>query len=222
MLETIWRSFGRDLALVWRRPEDFFMTWVFFAIVVSLFPLGVGADPVLLQRMAAGLLWVAALLATLLSLPRVLEEDWRDGSLEQMALSPEPLALQLCGKLFAHALSNGLSLALLAPLLALQFNLDSQAILYLCLSLILGTPALSAIGLLGAAVTLGLRSGAVLLSLLIMPLYVPVLIFGAGAVEAVQSGVDAQAHLSLLTAYTLAALGLVPWTAAKAVRIALD
>jgi heme exporter protein B len=222
MLDSLRQSFRRDLALVWRRPSDCLMGWVFFALVVSLFPLGVGPEPALLQRMASGVLWVAALLSTLLSLPRLLEDDWRDGSLEQLALQPAPLFMALTGKLLAHSLSNGLSLTLIAPVLGLQFGLDFDALLCLALSLLLGTPALSAIGLLGAALTLGLRSGAVLLSLLIMPLYVPVLIFGAGAVEALQSGLGAEAHLSLLAACSILALVFVPWVAAKAVRIALD
>ena len=190
--------------------------------VAGLFPLGVGPEPELLRKLAPGVLWVAALLSTMLSLPRLFADDHRDGTLEQLALAPQPLALIVLGKVLAHWLVSGLPLALLAPLLGLQFNLSGDALWMLSLSLLIGTPALSGIGAIGAALTLGVRGGGVLLSLLVLPLYIPVLIFGAGAVDATVTGLGAQAHLSLLAALSLSGVFFAPWPSAAALRIALE
>ena len=222
MLNTVFSLIARDLRLGLRRQADIASVLFFFIIVVSLFPLGIGPEAEQLRRLAPGVLWVAALLATMLSLPRLFADDHRDGTLEQLALSPQPLGLIVLGKVAAHWLMSGLPLTLLAPILGLQFDLSTEALQVLTFSLLIGTPALSGIGAIGAALTLGVRGGGVLLSLLILPLYIPVLIFGAGAVEATVTGVGAQAHLSLLAALTLAGVFFAPWPTAAALRIALE
>ena len=222
MLNTVFSLIARDLRLSLRRQADIASVLFFFIIVVSLFPLGIGPETEQLRKLAPGVLWVAALLATMLSLPRLFADDHRDGTLEQLALSPQPLGLIVLGKVAAHWLVSGLPLTLLAPVLGLQFDLSTDALQILTLSLLIGTPALSGIGAIGAALTLGVRGGGVLLSLLILPLYIPVLIFGAGAVEASVTGVGAQAHLSLLGALTLAGVFFAPWPTAAALRIALE
>jgi len=222
VLKLVAAVINRDLRLAMRRPADIFSTLFFFIIVVSLFPLGVGAEAELLRKIAPGVLWVAALLATLLSLPRLFADDHRDGTLEQLMLAPQPLGLVVLGKIIAHWIVCGLPLALLAPLLGLQFDLAGDALAVLALSLLIGTPALSGIGAIGAALTLGVRGGGVLLSLLVLPLYIPVLIFGAGAVDATLTGLGAQAHLSLLAALTLAGVFFTPWPSAAAIRVALE
>ena len=222
MLKIVRAVVARDLRLALRRRADIVSALFFFVIVVSLFPLGVGPEPALLRQLAPGVLWVAALLATMLSLPRLFADDHRDGTLEQLALAPQPLALIVLGKVLAHWLVSGLPLALLAPLLGLQFDLSNDALWVLTGSLLIGTPALSGIGAIGAALTLGVRGGGVLLSLLVLPLYIPVLIFGAGAVDATVTGLGAQAHLSLLAALTLAGVFFAPWPTAAALRIALE
>ena len=222
MLTPVLAIIRRDLRLAMRRRSDSVSMLFFFIIVVSLFPLGIGPEPELLRRLAPGVLWVAALLATMLSLPRLFADDYRDGTLEQLALAPQPLALIVLGKVIAHWLVSGLPLALLAPVLGLQFDLSPAALSVLSLSLLIGTPALSGIGAIGAALTLGVRGGGVLLALLILPLYIPVLIFGSGAVEAVVAGMSAQAHLSLLGALTLGSVFFAPWPTAAALRIALE
>lgn len=222
MLELVAAVISRDVRLALRRPADIASTLFFFIIVVSLFPLGVGAEPELLRKLAPGVLWVAALLATLLSLPRLFADDHRDGTLEQLMLAPQPLGLVVLGKILAHWLVSGLPLALLAPLLGIQFDLAGETLAVLSFSLLVGTPALSGIGAIGAALTLGVRGGGVLLSLLVLPLYIPVLIFGAGAVDATVTGLGAQAHLSLLGALTLAGVFFTPWPSAAAIRVALE
>ncbi len=222
MLALIRAIIGRDLRLALRRRSDIVSALFFFIIVVSLFPLGVGPEPELLRNLAPGVLWVAALLSTLLSLPRLFADDHRDGTLEQLALAPQPLGLIVLGKVFAHWLVSGLPLTLLAPILGIQFDLSSEALWTLVISLLIGTPALSGIGAIGAALTLGVRGSGVLLSLLVLPLYIPVLIFGAGAVDAVVTGLGAQAHLSLLGALTLGGVFFAPWPTAAALRIALE
>jgi heme exporter protein B len=213
---------ARDLRLALRRRADLAATLFFFVIVVSLFPLGVGPEPERLREIAPGVLWVAALLATMLSLPRLFADDFRDGTLEQLALAPQPLGLIVFAKVLAHWLVSGVPLAALAPLLGLQFGLSGEALAVLAGALFIGTPALSGIGAIGAALTLGVRGGGVLVSLLILPLYAPVLIFGAGAVDAAAGGIGAEAHLSLLAALTLAGVFFAPWPAAAALRIALE
>lgn len=222
----MWRLFiaviRRDLMLAFRRRADVLTTLFFFLMVVSLFPLGVGPERELLRAMAPGVLWVAALLASMLSLGRLFALDHADGTLEPMLLSPEPLSVIVAGKVLAHWLVSGLPLVALAPLLALQFDLPGDAIGVLLASLLLGTPVLSLIGAVGAALTLGLRGGGVLLALLVLPLYIPVLIFGAGAVLAQGAGQGSGAHLQLLGGVLAAACALTPGTTAAALRIALD
>jgi len=212
----------RDLLLALRRRSEIVNTLVFFVIVVSLFPLGVGAEPALLRAIAPGVVWVAALLASMLALQRLFAGDHADGTLEQIVLAPQPLGLMVGAKVLAHWLIAGLPLVLIAPLLGLQFGLPAASLGILAASLALGTPALGFIGAIGAALTLGLRGGGVLVSLLVLPLYIPVLIFGAGAVEAGASGLAVGAHLSLLGAFLVVALFFAPWATAAALRIALE
>jgi heme exporter protein B len=212
----------RDFLLAMRQRADVLTTLFFFIIVVSLFPLGVGPEINMLRSMAPGVVWVAALLASMLSLERMFSSDYLDGTLEQMMLSPQPLSLLVLGKALAHWMVTGVPLVLIAPILGVQFDLQTDALFVLAVSLLLGTPVLSLIGAIGAALTLGLRGGGVLVSLLVLPLYIPVLIFGAGAVEASSAGLGASAHLSLLGAFLLASLVLAPWAAAAALRISTE
>lgn len=212
----------RDLLLAARRKSEVLTALFFFVIVVSLFPLGIGPEPALLRKIAPGVLWVAALLATMLGLNRLFAADHQDGTLEQMVLSPTPLGLLIGGKIAAHWLVSGLPLVLLAPVLGVQFDLEAGALGVLVIALLLGTPLLSLIGAIGAALTLGVRGGGVLLSLLVLPLYVPALIFGAGAVEAHISGLGAGGHLSLLAAMLALAVFFAPWATTAALRIAIE
>ena len=212
----------RDLLLALRRRSDVLTTFFFFIIVVSLFPLGVGPEPDTLRQIAPGVVWVAALLASMLALGRLLQADFADGTLEQLVLAPQPLALLVLAKIVAHWLVTGLPLVLIAPALGLQFDLPADALGVMAAGLLLGTPVLSMVGAIGAALTLGARGGGGLLALLVLPLYIPVLIFGAGAVSASAGGMPAGAHLSLLGAFFLAALVLAPWATAAAIRIALE
>ena len=212
----------RDLLLAMRRKTEVLTALLFFVIVASLFPLGIGPEPALLRKIAPGVLWVAALLATMLGLQRMYAADHADGTLEQMLLSPTPLGLLVGGKNLAHWLVSGLPLVLLAPLLGLQFDLDMEGLAVLTFGLLLGTPVLSLIGSIGAALTLGVRGGGVLLSLLVLPLYIPTLIFGAGAVQAHASGLGAAGHLSLLAALLALSLFFAPWATTAALRIALE
>jgi heme exporter protein B len=222
MLNTLSCVIRRDLLLAFRRRADVLSSVFFFIIVTTLFPLGVGPEPALLRTMAPGILWVAALLASMLALGRLFALDHADGTLEHMLLSPEPLALIVVGKVLAHWLISGLPLVLLAPLLGIQFDLPRASLLVLFFSLLIGTPVLSLIGAIGAALTLGLRGGGVLVALLVLPLYVPVLIFGAGAVGAEADGLGGGAHLLLLGGMLAAALALAPWATAAALRIAVE
>jgi len=222
MITTIGAITARDLKLAMRRQADIVSVLFFFIIVASLFPLGIGPEPQLLKKLAPGVLWVGALLATMLSLPRLFADDYRDGTLEQLVLAPQPLGLTVIGKVLAHWLVSGLPLALLAPVLGIQFDLETDALLILTVSLLIGTPALSGIGAIGAALTLGLRGGGVLVSLLVLPLYIPVLIFGAGAVDATVTGMGAEAHLSILGALAIGGVFFAPWATAAALRISLE
>lgn len=222
LLQAIARLFWRDLTVAMRRSTDVLTPLVFFVIVVSLFPLGLGPEPAVLRTIAPGVIWVAALLATMLSLNRLFANDHADGTLEQMALAPYPLALLALAKITAHWTLTGLPLVLISPLLAVQMHLPESAIGTLVLSLLLGTPILSLLGAVGAALTLGLRGGGVLVSLLVLPLYTPILIFGAGSVAGVIAGIDTEAHFSLLGAFLALALTFAPWAAAAALRVSLD
>jgi heme exporter protein B len=212
----------RDLLLALRRRSDVATTLFFFLIVSSLFPLGIGPEPAVLSSIAPGVLWVAALLAGMLSLTRLFATDFADGTLEQMLLAPQPLALLVTAKILAHWIVCGLPVVLLAPIIGLQYALPNDALVVLVLALLLGTPALSLIGAIGAALTLGVRGSGLLIALLVLPLYIPVLIFGAGAVAASQHGMGAQAHLSLLAAFSLLSLVLAPMATAAALRISVE
>jgi heme exporter protein B len=222
MLETLLLVVRRDLTIALRRRADIFTTLVFFAIVVSLFPLGIGPELDTLRLIAPGVVWVGALLASMLALELIFSADHRDGSLEQMLLTPQPVSLLVVGKVLAHWLVTGVPLVLIAPLLGVQYDLSLPALETLIISLLLGTPTLSLIGAIGAALTIGLRSGGVLLALLVLPLYIPVLIFGAGAVEATVSGLGGGAHLSMLAAILILSLVLAPLATAAALRVAED
>ena len=212
----------RDLLLALRRRSDIATTLFFFVIVSSLFPLGIGPEPAVLSSIAPGVLWVAALLAGMISLGRLFAADFADGSLEQMLLAPHPLAWLVSAKIFAHWLVCGLPVVLLAPLIGLQYALPNDALWVLVYSLLLGTPTLSLIGAIGAALTLGVRGSGLLVALLVLPLYIPTLIFGAGAVAASQHGMSAEAHLSLLAAVSLLSLVLAPLATAAALRISVE
>lgn len=212
----------RDLLLAIRRQSDVLTTLFFFIIVVSLFPLSVGPEMNMLRTMAPGVVWVAALLASMLSLGRIFSNDYLDGTLEQMLLSPQSLSFLVLGKTLAHWLVTGVPLVLMAPVLGIQYDLPVDALLVLTATLLLGTPVLSLIGAIGAALTLGLRGGSVLVSLLVLPLYIPILIFGAGAVEANMAGVGFDAHLSLIGAFLLVSLVFAPWAAASSLRVSLE
>lgn len=212
----------RDLTIAVRRAQDALTPVIFFAIIVALFPLGVGPEPGVLATLAPGVLWVAALLAVMLSLPRLFANDYADGTLEQLMLAPQPLSVLVAAKVAAHWLLTGLPLVLLSPLLALQLQLPYDALPALILSLLLGTPVLSLLGATGAALTLGLRGGGVLISLLVLPLYTPILIFGAGSVAAAATGLDTEAYFSLLGAFLVLALTFTPWATAAALRVSLD
>jgi heme exporter protein B len=222
MLATLRWVIQRDVTLAWRGKAGVLSTLFFFIIVVSLFPLGVGPELNVLRTIAPGVVWVAALLASMLSLDRMFSHDYTDGSLEQLLLTPQPLPVIVLGKTIAHWLVTGAPLVLIAPVLGVQFDLPPKALATLVASLLLGTPALSLIGGVGAGLTLGLRGGGVLVSLLVLPLCIPVLIFGAGAVEASITGVNAEAHLSLLGAMLVLALLFAPWTTAAALRISIE
>ncbi len=222
MFSAFFTVVRRELLLAMRRRADFLTILFFFIIVVSLFPLGVGPEADTLRTIAPGVVWVAALLASMLALGRLFYNDYVDGTLEQMLLVPQPLSILVLGKVFAHWLVSGLPLVFIAPVMGLQFDLDGEAIIILIGALMLGTPILSLIGAIGAALTLGVRGGGVLISLLILPLYIPVLVFGAGAVEASASGLGAQAHLSLLGAGLFVSVVLAPWATAAALKISVE
>ncbi|MBI3545046.1 MAG: heme exporter protein CcmB [Gammaproteobacteria bacterium] len=222
MLNAIGCIFRRDITVALRRSTDILTPIIFFLIVVSLFPLGLGPEPAALRSIAPGVIWVAALLATMLSLNRLFANDHADGTLEQLLLSPHPLTVLVLTKIAAHWALTGLPLVLISPLLAIQMHLPPQAIGTLVLSLLLGTPVLSLLGAVGAALTLGLRGGGVLVSLLVLPLYTPVLIFGAGAVTGVIADIDIEAQFSLLGAFLALALTFAPWATAAALRVSIE
>lgn len=213
---------ARDLRLGIGAQGALMTTLLFFVLAVSLFPLGVGPEPQVLARIASGVIWVAALLAAMLSLDRLFQTDQEDGTLDLLAQAPLPLGMVALAKTLAHWLTTGLPLALIAPLLAVLMQMDSDAIPVLLLALLLGTPSLSLIGAIGAALTLGARRGAVLVPLITLPLVIPVLIFGVGAVDAAAYGLSAQPHLLLLGAFLAGSLALSPFALAGAIKLALE
>lgn len=222
LLRAFYFLLMRDLTLAFRRRAEIANPLLFFVIVITLFPLGVGAQPNLLQAMAPGVIWVAALLAAMLSLDGIFRSDFEDGSLEQMLLSAHPVSILVLAKVAAHWLVTGLPLLLIAPLLAVLLGLPGGAMGVLVFTLLLGTPVLSLIGAIGVALTVGLRRGGILLSLLVLPLYVPVLIFASSAVEASASGFPATAQLFMLAAILALAIVLAPLPAAVALRISIS
>ncbi|AZT84399.1 heme exporter protein CcmB [Marinobacter sp. NP-4(2019)] len=214
--------FLRDLKAAFRQRQDLLNPLLFFIMVVTLFPLGVSPEVSFLQQAGSGILWVAALLSVLLSLDHLFRHDYDDGTLEQLVLQPQPLFLLVLAKVAAHWVLTGLPLVLLAPLLGVMVHLEGNSIAVLCLTLLIGTPVLSLIGAIGAALTLGLRSAGVLLSLLIIPLYIPVLIFGTGTVAAAGEGAPVSGYVALMGAFLVLAVTLAPFASAAALRISLS
>jgi heme exporter protein B len=205
--------------LSWRYRSEVANPLLFFSMVTSTFPLGLGPDPEMLRGIGPGAIWISALLSTLLALDHMFRADFDDGSLEQLLLSPYPLAVLVMAKVLAHWLTSGLPLICLTPVLALQFGLPGDALLMLLLTLLLGTPALSLIGAVGVALTVGLRGGGLLLSLLLLPLFVPVLIFGTSAADAASRGLPGAAHIYMLAALLMLALSLAPLATSAALRV---
>lgn len=222
VLPACWAVLRRDLLSSIRRRQELFNPLIFFVMVVALFPLGVSPEVEFLREAGAGILWVAALLSTLLSLDHLFRHDFEEGVLEQLLLQPQPLYLLVLTKVVGHWLVTGLPLIVMTPLLGVMVHLDGNSIAYLCLTLLLGTPVLSFIGAIGAALTLGLRSAGILLSLLIIPLYIPVLIFGTGTVMAAQQGLAIGSYLALLGALLVLALTCAPFATAAALRISVS
>jgi heme exporter protein B len=212
---------GREMRLALRQSSDTMMVIAFFVIAVVLFPFGVGPEPNMLARIGPGVIWVAALLAAMLSMERMFQADYEDGSLELLVLTPVPLELTVIAKVFSHWLTTGLPLSVVSPLLAIMMNIPTEGWGILILSLALGTPTLSLIGAVGAGLVLGARRGGVLLSLLVLPLFIPVLIFGVGSVDMMLNGLEAKAHMLLLGGIFLGSLALTPWATAAAVREAV-
>ena len=212
----------RDLILAWRRRADVLATVFFFVIVTSLFPLGIGPERETLRTIAPGVVWVAALLASMLSLGRIFGNDYQDGTLEQLILTPQSTYLMVMAKVLAHWVVSEIPLVVIAPVLGLQFGLSQNTLLTVMVSLLLGTPVLSVIGSIGAALTLGLRAANVLVALLVLPLYIPVLIFGSGAVQATVTGTSPQAWLLLLGATLIVSLVFAPWATSAALKISVE
>ena len=222
MIGTLAAVLRRDLLLALRQRGDVANVLLFFFVVVSMFPLSLNPEPATLRLIGAGTVWVAALLAAILSLPRLFANDHADGSLEQLLLAGQPLPLIVIGKVLAHWLVTGAPITLIAAPMSVMFDLDAESTAVLVASLAVGTPALSLIGGIGAALTLGLRGSGVLITLLVLPLYVPVLIFGAGAVDVVAGGLSPQPYLMLLGGLSLSATALAPWAIGAALRISLE
>ncbi len=222
LASVLWSVLRREVSLALRQKGEVLTPLVFFIVIASLFPLGIGPESALLLRMAPGVLWVSALLAAMLSLQRLFAMDFADGTLEQMVLSSTPLGLLVLAKAIAHFLLSGLPLVMVAPILGLQFGLDERALGVLVASLLLGAPTVRVFCSIGAALTLGVRGAGVLLSLLILPLYIPALIFGAGAVEADAAGLGAGGHLSLLAALLVLSVFFAPLATTAALKISLE
>jgi len=223
MLNAFWIVLKRDLLLALRRRNEVFTVLFFFIVVISLFPLGVGVEEKVLTRIAPGIVWIAALLASTLALDRLFSSDFEDGTLEQLLLTPQSLSVMVFAKIAAHWLLTGLPLVLIAPLVGLLYQIPGDSIVVMMLVLLLGTPVLSMIGAIGAALTLGLRGGGVLLSFLVLPLYIPVLVYGAGAISAsMAQGVSIQPYLLLLSAFMILSLIFAPWATAAALKISIE
>lgn len=212
----------RDLILALRRRAEIANPLLFFVLVITLFPLGIGAQPQLLQSIAPGIIWVSALLAAMLSLDSLFRSDFDDGSLEQILLSSHPTSILILAKITAHWLVTGLPLLLIAPLLAIFLGMPTHTLSTLLLTLLLGTPVLSLIGAIGVALTVGLRRGGMILSLLVLPLYVPVLIFASNAVDMANSGLPVNAQINILISMLLMALVLAPWPTSAALKMSVS
>lgn len=222
MIQAMWLTIRRELKVAFRQPADSLNPLWFFIIVITLFPLGVGPGPQLLQKIAPGVIWVAALLSALLSLERLFRDDYLDGSLEQMMLMPVPLPVLVIAKVIAHWLLTGLPLLLVSPVLALLLSLDITSYQAVVLTLLLGTPTLSFVGAIGVALTVGLRKGGVLLSLLVLPLYIPVLIFATSAIDMAALGADISGQLAILGAMLVGSVTLAPFAIAAALRVSVN
>lgn len=215
--------FKRDLLLALRRKSEVFTVLFFFLVVISLFPLGVGTEDKILKQIAPGVVWIAALLASTLALERLFASDFQDGTLEQLSLSPSSLSMAVLAKMLAHWALTGLPLVLISPLVGLFYHLPLESIKVMMLVLLLGTPVLSMLGAIAAALTLGLRGGGVLVSLLVLPLYIPVLVYGAGAIStSMLEGVSIQPYILLLSAFSLLSIVFSPWATAAALRISIE
>ncbi len=211
----------RELKIAFRKSAEIINPLWFFLIVITLFPLGIGPEPKLLARIAPGIVWVAALLSSLLSLERLFRDDYLDGSLEQLMLLPAPLTLTVIGKVCAHWMVTGLPLLIISPLMALLLSLDFKTWEAVAMTLLLGTPTLSFIGAIGVALTVGLRKGGVLLSLLVLPLYIPVLIFSTGAIDAASMGMPIGGYLAILGAMLAGSITLAPFATSAALRVSV-
>lgn len=222
MFSTMGTVIRRELLIAFRRQADIFNPLWFFIIVITLFPLSIGPEPGLLSRIAPGIVWVAALLSALLSLERLFRDDFQDGSLEQMMLMPAPLPVVVVSKVLAHWLLTGVPLILISPLLAILLSLDMNTWLAVVLTLVLGTPTLSFIGAIGVALTVGLQKGGVLLSLLVLPLYIPILIFATSAIDAASLGMAYNGQLAILAAMFMGALTLTPFAISAALRVSVN
>ena len=212
----------RDLTLAFRNRAEFGNPLLFFVLVISLFPLAIGALPTLLQAIAPGIIWVAALLAAMLALDSIFRSDFDDGSLEQLLLSAHPVPVLVLAKVCAHWLVTGMPLLLIAPVLAEMLGMPSSAQGVLLLTILIGTPILSLIGSIGVALTVGLPKGGIILSLLVLPLYVPVLIFATSAIAGAAGGLDVSAQIYMLLAFLFLALSLSPWATAAALRMSMS
>ena len=217
-MDTLLAIIRRDLSLVMRQGSDAFVVLIFFVVTVTLFPLGVGPDPLILQNLASGIVWVSALLSAMLSLDRLFQTDYDDGSLELLVLSPYPLELVVLCKCLVHWLTTGLPIMLISPVLALMLNIKTGAFLYLISSMALGTPIISLLGAVGAALVLGSRRSGVLIALLIIPLTIPILLFGVAAIQAATEGYSASSPLMFLGALLLFSIALCPWVIASSLR----
>ena len=223
MINAFWLLLKRDLLLALRRRSEVFTVLFFFMVVISLFPLGVGTEDKILKQIAPGVVWIAALLASTLALDRLFASDYLDGTLEQLTLAPQSLPVMVLAKMVAHWLLTGLPLVLISPLVGLFYHLPVESISVMMLVLLIGTPVLSMIGAIGAALTLGLRGGGVLISLLVLPFYIPVLVYGSGAIStSMVEGVSIQPYLLLLTAFGLLSIIFSPWATAAALKISLE
>ena len=223
MFSAFWIILKRDLLLAVRRRSEIFTVLFFFVVVISLFPLGVGTEQEVLKRIAPGVVWIAALLASTLALDRLFSADYEDGTLERIILAPSSLSVSVLAKIIAHWLLTGLPLVLISPLVGVFYHLPFNTILVMMFVLLLGTPVLSMLGAIAAALTLGLRGGGVLVSLLVLPLYLPVLVYGAGAISmSMVEGASIEPYVLLLLAFSLLAIVFSPWVTATALRISIE